>query len=91
MSLYTKNGKPLRLSGKTVYSKSGAVVGRVKGNKVYGPNGRYVGTVTNGRLVFRSTDSAGTSSSFAAAPKVASAQSNGVSSVTWGEEPNIPN
>lgn len=35
MNLYTKKGKPLQVSGITVYSKSGKVVGRIKGEKVY--------------------------------------------------------
>ena len=45
MDLYTKNGRPLLVSGDKVYSRSGTIVGRIKGEKVYGTDGRYVGTV----------------------------------------------
>src|SRR5438270_156336 len=68
------NGRPLKVSGKTVYSRSGKVVGRIIGNKVYGNDGRYVGTVTSGRLVYRSTDSAGVSTPFSAANRSGSAR-----------------
>lgn len=90
MELYTKNGRPLQVSSDTVYSRSGKVVGRIKGKKVYGTDGRYVGTITNGRLVFRSTDSAGISSSFTAANRAGSAKANHSGSAIWGDEPNIP-
>ncbi|RMR26630.1 hypothetical protein ALP88_00668 [Pseudomonas savastanoi pv. glycinea] len=45
MDLYIKNGKPLQLSGTTVYSRSGKVVGRIKGDKVFGTDERYVGSI----------------------------------------------
>jgi hypothetical protein len=90
MSLYTRNGRPLQVSGETVYSRSGAVVGRINGNKVYGPNGRYVGTITGDRLIYRSTESAGISSSFSAANRAGSAQASAVGSALWGDEPDIP-
>ena len=45
MDLYTKNGRPLQVSGETVYGRSGTVVGRIRGYKVYGTDGRYVGTI----------------------------------------------
>ena len=50
-----------------VYSRSGKVVGRIRGKKVYGTDGLYVGTITGGRLVHRSTESAGVGSSFSVA------------------------
>jgi hypothetical protein len=90
MALYTKNGRPLHVSGSTVYSRSGEVVGRINGEKVYGTNGQYVGTIAGGRLVYRSTDSAGIGSLFCAANHVGSAMANSVSSAIWGDEPNIP-
>ncbi len=90
MSLYTKNGRPLQLSGDTVYSRSGKVVGRVNGEKVYGTNGRYVGTIVGDRLVHRSTDSVGIGSPFAAANRAGSATANSAGSAIWGDEPNIP-
>lgn len=90
MGLYTKNGRPLEVSGDTVYSRSGKAVGRIRSDKVYGPNGRYVGTITGGRLVHRSTDSAGIGSSFSAANRAGSARANSAASAVWGDEPNIP-
>jgi hypothetical protein len=90
MSLHTKNGRPLQVSGETVYSRSGIVVGRIKGEKVYGPDGRYVGTIASGRLVYRSTDSATISSPFAAANHAGSGLANIGGSGLWGDEPNIP-
>ncbi len=44
MSLYTKNGRPLQLSGDIVYSRSGKVVGRINGHKVFGTNGLLIFT-----------------------------------------------
>jgi hypothetical protein len=90
MDLYTKNGRPLQVSGETVYSRSGTVVGRIRGQKVYGTDGRYVGTITGDRLVYRSTDSASVSSSFSAANRAGSARANRAGSAVWGDEPNIP-
>lgn len=90
MDLYTKNGQPLQVSGNTVYSRSGMVVGRINANKVYGTDGRYVGTIDGDRLVYRSTDSAGIGSSFAAANRAGSARASLAGSAIWGDEPNIP-
>jgi hypothetical protein len=90
MGLYTKNGRPLHVSGNTVYSGSGKVVGRIKGEKVYGTDGRYVGTITSGRLVYRSTDSAGLGAPFSAANRAGFARANRAGSALWGDEPDIP-
>ncbi|CAM3820166.1 Hypothetical protein ADP8_02627 [Roseomonas mucosa] len=90
MSLYTKNGRPLQVSGNTVYSRSGQVVGRISGDKVFGTNGGYVGTITGDRLVYRSTDSARISSPFAASSRAGSATANSAGSAAWGDEPDIP-
>lgn len=90
MNLYTKNGRPLQVSGDTVYSRSGQPVGRIKGSKVYGTNGQYVGTITGDRLVYRSTDSAAVSSPFSVANRAGSAMANMAGSAIWGDEPNIP-
>ena len=49
MDLYTKNGRPLQVSGDTVYGRSGKVIGRISGDKVYGTDGRYVGTIDGDR------------------------------------------
>lgn len=90
MDLYTKNGRPLQVSGNIVYSKSGKVVGRIQGEKVFGTNGRYVGTIVNDRLVYRSTQSATISSSFTSANRAGTARANRVDTAIWGEEPDIP-
>lgn len=90
MELYTKNGRPLQVSGNTVYSRSGSVIGRIKREKVYCTDGHYVGTITSGRLVYRSTDSAGVSSPFSAANRAGSARANRAGSAIWGDEPDIP-
>ena len=90
MDLYTKNGRPLQVSGDIVYSRSGKVIGRIKNEKVYGTDGRYVGTITSGRLVYRSIDSAGISSPFSAANHAGSAQANHAGSAISGDEPDIP-
>ena len=90
MSLYTKNGRPLQVSGNIVYSRSGAVVGRINGNKVFGADGRYVGTFDGDRLVYRSTESAAISGSFSVARSAGSAMANSAGSAIWGDEPSIP-
>lgn len=90
MSLYTKNGRPLQVSGDIVYSRSGEVVGRIKDDKVYSPDGRYVGTITGGRLVYRSTDSAQVTSPFSAANRAGSAHAGSVGAAMWGDEPDVP-
>lgn len=90
MGLYTKNGRALQVSGDTVYSGSGKVIGRISGKKVYGTDGRYVGTISGDRLVYRSTESANVSSSFSTADRVGSAEANSVGSAIWGDEPDIP-
>ena len=90
MDLYTKNGRPLQVSGNIVYSKSGKVVGRIQGEKVFGTNGRYVGTIINDRLVYRSTQSATISSSFTSANRAGTARANRVGTAIWGDEPDIP-
>lgn len=81
---------PLQVQGDTVYSSSGAVVSRINGGKVFGPDGRYVGTITGDRLVYRSTDSAGIGSPFAAARSAGSGQARPAGSGDWGDEPKIP-
>jgi hypothetical protein len=88
--MYTKNGRPLQVSGNTVYSRSGKVVGRISGDKVYGPNGRYVGSIVGDRLVYRSTESARIGSSFVTANSAGSAAANSAGSAIWGDEPDIP-
>jgi len=90
MNLYTKNGRPLQVSGDKVYSRSGTIVGRIRQDRVYGTDRRYVGTIVGERLVYRSTHCADASSSFSVANRAGSARANRVGSAIWGDEPNIP-
>jgi len=90
MELYTKNGKPLQVAAETVYSRSGAPVGRIKGKKVFGTDGRYVGTIVNDRLVHRSTEGAAIGSPFSVAHRAGSAKAYRAGSGVWGDEPDIP-
>jgi hypothetical protein len=89
-SLYTKNGRPLQVSGNNVYSRSGKYVGRMSGGKVYDPSGRYAGTIVGDRVVYRSTESASISGPSVSAACVGSAAANAVGSAIWGDEPNFP-
>ena len=70
MDLYTKNGRPLQVSGKNVHSRSGKIVGRIRGEKVFGTDGRYLGAIVGDRLVYRSTQSAVINSSFSVANRL---------------------
>lgn len=90
MQLYTKNGRPLQVSGDIVYSRSGKVVGRINADKVYGPNGRYVGTIVSGRLVHRSTDGAAIASSFSIGNVAGTTTANSTGVGLSGDEPDIP-
>jgi hypothetical protein len=90
MDLYTKNGRPLQVSGTTIYSHAGKVVGRIQQDTVYATDGHYIGTIVGDRLVHRSTDRARISSSFSAGNHVGSAHANRVAAALWGEEPAIP-
>lgn len=90
MNLYTKNGRPLQVSGDKVYSRSGKIAGRIKNDRVYGPDGRYVGTIVGDRVVYRSTNSATISSPFVSANRAGSAAAHHAGSALWGDEPDIP-
>jgi hypothetical protein len=87
--LYTKNGRPLRVSGDTVYDETGRKVGRISGSYVYSVSGRYAGTIVEDRVVYRSTDSAHISS--ASSPTVGSpfADAPAAPSAIWGDEPRF--
>jgi hypothetical protein len=87
MGLYTKNGKPLRVSGDDIFDASGRHVGKRRGDKVYAPDGRYAGTVVGDRVVYRSTDSAIVGSAFAPRASAGTAEANRTGSAVWGEEP----
>lgn len=89
-SLYTKNGRPLQVSGANVYSKSGKYVGRINGEKIYDPTGRYAGTIVGDRVVYRGTDSATVSSPSVKANRAGNARANAAASAVWGDEPSFP-
>jgi 4-fold beta flower protein len=55
--LYTKNGKPLRVSGDDIFDRDGRHVGRRSGDEVYAADGRYAGTVVGDTVVYRSQES----------------------------------
>jgi hypothetical protein len=89
-NLYTKDGRPLQVSGSNVYSRSGKHVGHISGDKIYDPNGRYAGTIVGDRVVYRSTDSATIGSPTSSAARAGSAAANAAGSAIWGDEPNFP-
>ncbi|MEV4517546.1 hypothetical protein AB0K00_52400 [Dactylosporangium sp. NPDC049525] len=39
-ALYTKNGRPLQISGNELHSRSGKYLGHIEGDKVFDPQGR---------------------------------------------------
>ncbi|WP_435825828.1 4-fold beta flower protein [Mycolicibacterium austroafricanum] len=88
--LYTKNGRPLTVSGTSVYSRSGQYLGRISGDTVFDPDGRYAGTVVGDRVVYRSTRSARVSAPSVRAQRAASAAAPRAASALWGEEPPFP-
>ena len=88
--LYTKEGRPLKVSGDDLFSPSGRHVARIRNGKAYGPDGLYVGTVVGDRLIYRSTNSASRSSAFAARAHAGHASANRAATAVWGDEPPIP-
>jgi hypothetical protein len=88
--IYTKNGRPLKVSGQDLFSRSGKHVARMRNDKAYGPDGRYVGTIVNDRLIYRSTNSASVSSPFVPRVSAGHAYANRVPTAAWGDEPPIP-
>lgn len=89
--IYTKNGRPLKVSRQDLFSRSGKHVARMRDGKAYGPDGRYVGTIVNDdRLIYRTTNSASISSPFAPRASAGHAYANHAATAAWGEEPPIP-
>ncbi len=90
-SLYTKNGRPLQVSGDNVYSRSGKHVGRISGDTIYGLTGRYAATIVGDRAVYRSADSASTAGvASPRASRVGTAEASRVGSAIMGSEPEFP-
>lgn len=90
MNLYTKNGRPLQVSGDALYSRSGTYLGSISNGKVYDPSGRYAGTVDSDRVVYRSSDSASVGSSTISGNRAGVASANVAGSALWGDEPPFP-
>lgn len=90
MNLYTKNGRPLQVSGDSLYSRSGTYLGSISNGKVYDPSGRYAGTVDGDRVVYRSSDSTSVGSSTISGSRAGVASANVVGSAVWGDEPPFP-
>jgi hypothetical protein len=85
--LYTKDGRPLRVSGDDVFDQSGRHVGRISGDRIFDQSGRYAATIVDGRAVYRSTESASAGSVYAPRAGVGSASAHRAGSAMWGEEP----
>jgi hypothetical protein len=85
--LYTKNGKPLQVSGDDIYDRSGLQVGRRRGDMVYGPDGRYAGTIVGDRVVYRSSQRSFRGSSFVPKRRGGIARASRVGVAIWGDEP----
>jgi hypothetical protein len=88
--LYTKNGRPLQVSGSALYSRSGQYVGNIRGDTVFDPGGKYAGTIVGDRVVYRRTDSAQVSSPSIQARHAGSAAAHHARSAIWGDDPNFP-
>jgi hypothetical protein len=89
-SLYTRDGLPLEVRRSAVYNPSGEHFGTIQGAGVYDLKGRYRGTIVDGRLIYRSTDSAmigGVSGRFADIGETAEARVAAISD--WGDEPDL--
>jgi hypothetical protein len=90
MSLYTKDGVPLTVSGDRVYNPNGENFGQIRDDRVYDLQGQYRGTIVGDRLIYRSTQSARVvGSRVQAAGRPGSAQAHRAGSAAWGDEPNI--
>ena len=89
-SLDTKDGVPLRVSGDRVFNDRGENFGYLRGEKVFGLDGRYRGTVVNGRLIYRSPQSATIGSAKAKRARMAgTARARRAGTAAWGDEPDI--
>ena len=89
--MHTKNGKPLQVSGSTLYSGSGQVLGRVRDARLFDQDGRYVGTVVGDRLVFRSAERSKVAPAFTAAKCPPRAlKSRARAAMLRGDEPDLP-
>lgn len=88
--LYTRSGRLLQRLGNQLHSRTGRYLGQVHNGKVFDPDGRYCGTLVGDRVVYRTIDSAATSSASAAEACPASSRANRTGSALWGVEPPFP-
>lgn len=88
--LHTKEGRPLKVSGDDLFSRSGKHVARNRSGKAYGPDRRHVGTIVGDRLIDRSTNSTSSTSAFAARAHVGHASARRTGTAVWSHEPPIP-
>ena len=58
LNTYTKNGRPLLVTGADIHDERGRQVARFSGDRAFSPRRRYVATIVGVRLIYRSTDSA---------------------------------
>jgi hypothetical protein len=89
--MHTKNGKALQVSGGTLYTGAGQVVGRIREDRLFDQDGRYVGTVVGDRLVYRSAERNKVGPGFNAArcpPRALHDRAR--VSMLRGEEPTLP-
>jgi hypothetical protein len=85
--LYTRSGRLLQRLGDHLHSRSGRYLGQLQNRKVFDPQGRYCGTIVGDRVVYRTIDSAATSTASHAVACPASTQANRTGSGLWGVEP----
>ncbi len=87
--LYTRSGRLLQRLGNQLHSRTGRYLGQIHNGKVFDPDGRYCGTLVGDRVVYRTIDSAATSTASAAAACAASIRANRTGSALWGVEPSF--
>jgi hypothetical protein len=89
-NLWTKNGLPMTCQGNDVFSRSGALVGRLVGDRVFREeDGGYVGTIVGDRLIYRSFDMDGPNRPYARRVTVPDADVV-PPVIAWGDEPVVP-
>ncbi len=85
--LYTRSGRLLQRLGDHLHSRSGSYLGQLRNGKVFDPDGRYCGTIVGDRVVYRTVDSAASSTASVAVVCPPSTQANRNGSSLWGIEP----